>query len=144
VIVTIHSGEVSFSTQRRMEVLDITDKVRRAVEESGIRDGLVNLCIPHTTAAIAVNEHDTDLWEDILTTFERLVPIKADYRHNAKYGWSSREQNAHAHILNCLIKPNVTVPLKNGRIQLGTWQSILFIEMDGSRTRTVHVQVIGE
>jgi len=139
-----HFGEVSFSTRKRMEILDITEKVRRVVEESGITNGLVNLWVSHTTAAIAVNEHDTDLWEDILTAFERLVPIRAEYRHNAKYGWSSREQNAHAHILNCLIKPNVTIHLKNGRMRLGTWQSILFIEMDGSRTRTVHVEVMGE
>jgi secondary thiamine-phosphate synthase enzyme len=140
----VHSGEISLSTGNRMEVLDITGKVERVVEEAGVKNGMVNLWISHTTAAIAVNEHDTDLWEDILAAFERLVPLKADYRHNAKYGWSSREQNAHAHILNCLIKPNVTIPLSGGRIQLGTWQAILFIEMDGSRTRTVHVQVMGE
>ncbi len=127
-----------------MEILDITGETSRAVEESGIKDGLVNLWVPHATAAIAVNEHDTDLWTDILAAFERLVPIRADYRHNAKYGWNPHEQNSHAHILNCLIKPNVTVPLKSGRMLLGTWQSVLFIEMDGPRTRTVHVHVMGE
>jgi len=139
-----YSGEVSLSTQKRIEVLEITDQVRKIVEESGVENGLVILWVPHTTAAIAVNEHDTDLWEDILAAFERLVPVKSDYRHNAKYGWSPGEQNAHAHILNCLIKPNVTIPVREGRMQLGTWQSILFIEMDGSRTRTVYVQVMGE
>jgi len=140
----IHSKEVSFSTRKRMEILDITEKIRKVVDESGVKNGLVNLWVPHATAAIAVNEHDVDLWEDILAAFERLVPIKADYRHNAKYGWSSGEQNGHAHILNCLIKPDITIPLENGRMQLGTWQSILFIEMDGSRTRTVQVHIMGE
>jgi len=125
-------------------ILDVTGDVRSIVEESNVKNGLVNLWVPHATAAIAVNEHDTDLWEDILKTFERLVPIKDDYRHNAKYSWTAGEQNAHAHILNCLIKPNVTIPVENGRMQLGTWQSILFIEMDGPRTRRVHVQVMGE
>jgi len=139
-----HFGEVPFHTRKRMEILDITENVRRVVEESGVRNGLVNVWVPHATAALAVNEHDTDLWEDILASFEKLVPLKADYRHNAKYGWTPGEQNAHAHILNCMIKPDVTIPLKNSMMQLGTWQSILLIEMDGSRTRTVQVQVMGE
>jgi len=140
----VHFQEISLRTRKRMEILDITESVQKAVGESGIRNGLVGLWVPHATAAIAVNEHDTDLWEDILVAFERLVPLKADYRHNAKYEWTPSEQNAHAHILNSLIKPDVTIPLRAGRVQLGTWQSILFIEMDGSRTRTVNVEVIGE
>jgi len=139
-----HHTILSLTTQKRMMILDVTGDVRSIVEESNVKNGLVNLWVPHATAAIAVNEHDTDLWEDILKTFERLVPIKDDYRHNAKYSWTAGEQNAHAHILNCLIKPNVTIPVENGRMQLGTWQSILFIEMDGPRTRRVHVQVMGE
>ncbi len=140
----VHSGDVSLHTRKRMEILDITEDVQKVVKESGIENGLVSLWVPHATAAIAVNEHDIDLWEDILVAFERLVPLKADYRHNAKYGWTPGEQNAHAHILNSLIKPDVAIPLRAGRMQLGTWQSILFIEMDGSRTRTVNVQVMGE
>jgi len=127
-----------------MEVIDVTSRVSEIVERSGVKNGLANVWIPHTTAAIAVNEHDTDLWDDILAVMEKLVPIKGNYRHNAKYGWIPREQNAHAHILNCLIKPAVTLPIENGRMLIGTWQSILFIEMDGPRTRTVYVHVLGE
>ncbi|MCW4025964.1 MAG: secondary thiamine-phosphate synthase enzyme YjbQ, partial [Candidatus Bathyarchaeota archaeon] len=112
--------------------------------ESGISDGLANLWVPHSTAAVAVNEHDTDLWEDILSAIGRLVPVKGGYRHNAKYGWSSREQNAHAHILNCMINSDVNIPLQGGRLQLGTWQSILFMELDGPRTRSIRIQVMGE
>ncbi len=140
----LHVGKISFPTRRRMEILDITDRVVRTVEESSGTEGLVNVWVPHATAAVAVNENDADLWEDILVAFERLVPIKAEYQHNAKYGWSPGEQNAHAHILNCLLKPDVMIPLMNGRMQLGTWQSILFIEMDGPRSRTVHVQVMAQ
>jgi len=140
----IHRGEFSVSTRKRMEIMNVTSNVVKVVEESGIANGLVNIWVPHATAAIAMNEHDTDLWDDILTAFERLVPIKGNYRHNAKYGWTESEQNAHAHILNCLIKPDVTMPLENGKMQLGTWQSILLIEMDGSRTRQIKVQVMGD
>ena len=139
-----HSSSFSIQSRRKMEVIDVTSRVSEIVERSGVKNGLANVWIPHTTAAIAVNEHDTDLWDDILTVMEKLVPIKGNYRHNAKYGWIPREQNAHAHILNCLIKPAVTLPIENGRMLIGTWQSILFIEMDGPRTRTVYVHVLGE
>ncbi|MEM2915584.1 MAG: secondary thiamine-phosphate synthase enzyme YjbQ [Candidatus Bathyarchaeia archaeon] len=137
-------SEVSVSTRKKMEVLNVTGKISEIIEKSKIKNGLVNIWVPHATATIAVNEHDTDLWEDVLTAMERLVPTKADYRHNSKYGWNPLEQNAHAHILNCLIKPNVVIPLEEGKMQLGTWQSILFIEMDGPRTRSIYVQIIGE
>jgi secondary thiamine-phosphate synthase enzyme len=140
----IFHKEFAISTHKRMEIQDITNIVANVVEESRIVNGLVHLWVPHATAAIAVNEHDTDLWDDILTALERLAPINGNYRHNAKYSWTESEQNAHAHILNCLIKPSVTVPLENRKMQLGTWQSVLFIEMDGPRTRQIQVQVIGE
>ncbi len=134
----------SVSTHKRMEILDVTSNVAKIINESGIANGIVHVWVLHATAAVAVNEHDTDLWIDILEAFSHLVPIKGNYRHNARYSWTEGEQNAHAHILNCLIKPNVTVPLENGEMQLGTWQSILLIEMDGPRTRSICVQVIGE
>ncbi len=127
-----------------MEIQDITDSAAKIVGESKVVNGLVNLWVPHATAAVAVNEHDEELWDDILVAFERLAPMDGSYRHNAKYSWSESEQNAHAHILNCLIKPDVTMPLENGRMRLGTWQSVLFIEMDGPRTRHVQVQIMGE
>jgi len=140
----IYRKEFTISTHKRMEIQDITNTVANVVEESRIVNGLVHLWVPHATAAIAVNEHDTDLWDDILTALEHLAPINDNYRHNAKYSWTASEQNAHAHILNCLVKSSVTVPLENGKMQLGTWQSALFIEMDGPRTRQIQVQVIGE
>lgn len=139
-----HIGEISFHTKKKTEILDMTQDVGRIVKESGVKDGLVNLWAPHATAALAVNEHDLDLWEDILSAMRKLVPVEADYRHNAKYGSIPHEQNAHAHILNCMIKPDVTVPLHDGKMQLGTWQSILFIELDGPRSRSISVQIMGE
>ncbi|RJS79090.1 YjbQ family protein [Candidatus Bathyarchaeota archaeon] len=139
-----HSRSISLETGRRLEVLDITSDVRRVVRESNIRRGLVNLWIPHTTAAITINEHDPDLWDDILKTILRLVPLEGEYRHNLKYRWLPREQNAHAHILSSLMKPSLTIPLDGGMLQLGSWQAILFIELDGPRSRTVHVTVMGE
>jgi len=140
----IHVEDISLKTEKKMEILDVTHDVEKIVGESGIKNGLVNLWIPHATAALAVNEHDLDLWDDILSTMRKLVPVEADYRHNTKYAWTPREQNAHAHIINCIVKPNAVIPLHDGRMQLGTWQSILFIELDGPRSRSIHVQIMGE
>lgn len=139
-----HSSEFYIQSRRKIEIINITGKVGEVAERSGIRNGLINVWVPHTTATITVNENDPDLWEDIIATMGRLVPIKGDYRHNAKYGWIPSEQNAHAHILNSLIKPCVTIPMRDGQMLLGTWQSILFIEMDGPQMRTVQVHIIGE
>lgn len=136
--------EISLETRKKMEILDVTRDVLRIIRESEVRNGIVNLWTPHATTAVAVNEHDIDLWEDILSAMKKLVPIEADYRHNAKYRGVPQEQNAHAHILNCMIKPNVTMPFSEGKMELGPWQSLLFIEMDGPRSRSLHVQVIGE
>lgn len=140
----MHLVELSVRSKERMQIINVTSEVSGIVERSGIRNGFVNLWVPHTTAAITVNEHDPDLWIDILAVMKKIAPIEGDYRHNAKYRWIPGEQNAHAHILSSLIKPSVTIPVTGGGMLLGTWQSILFIEMDGPQTRTIQVQVIGE
>jgi secondary thiamine-phosphate synthase enzyme len=113
------------------------------VSESKIDTGLVRLWVTHTTATVALNEHDPALWEGILSTLTRLIPVNSDYRHNAKYKWTSRELNAHAHLLNCIMKANVMIPLHQAKMVLGTWRSILFLEFDGPRSRYPYVQIVG-
>lgn len=140
----VHLEEIHIKSRERMQIIDVTGNVSGVIERSGVRNGVVNLWVPHTTATIIVNEHDQDLWVDILTVMEKIAPIKGDYRHNAKYRWAPGEQNAHAHILNSLMKPSIAIPIVDGGMLLGTWQSILFVEMDGPQTRTIYVQVIGE
>lgn len=139
-----YNNTIPLRTQKRLEIIDVLDRVNLIVRASRIENGLVNAWTRHTTAVLAINENDTSLWKDVLSTFTRLVPIELDYHHNLKYKGLVGEQNAHAHILNCLIKPDVTIPLKKGKMALGTWQTILFIELDGPRTRTIEIQVMGE
>jgi len=139
-----YSSEFSVQSKRKVEIIDVTGNVSGLVERSGIKNGFASIWVPHTTATITVNERDPDLWEDMLTVMERLVPQRGSYRHNAKYSWIPSEQNAHAHILSSLIKPSITLPIVDGQIMLGTWQSILFIELDGPRLRTVQVYLMGE
>jgi len=131
-------------TGKRLEIIDITNYIEKIVRKSGIKEGILIVFEPHTTAAITINENDPDLFEDLLHIYTKIAPIEQRYKHNLKYAGVSGEQNAHAHILSSLIKPSVIVPITNGRIQLGTWQRILFIEMDGPRTRSIHVKVMGE
>ena len=141
---SIHHDAFSVTTQKKLEIIDITRYVRSVVHDSQITHGLISIWIRHTTAALMVNERDPSLWHDILSAFTELVPLNAKYQHNMKYAGIAGEQNAHAHILNALIKPDVTIPLRSGNIALGTWQAILFLELDGPRKRMRDVQVIGE
>ncbi|MEM1514732.1 MAG: secondary thiamine-phosphate synthase enzyme YjbQ [Candidatus Bathyarchaeia archaeon] len=140
----VHLVDLSIKSKEKMQIINVTGEVGGIIERSGIKNGLINLWVPHTTAAITVNENDPDLWMDILAVMEKIAPTRGNYRHNAKYKCVPGEQNAHAHILSSLIKTFITIPIVDGRMLLGTWQSILFIEMDGPRTRTIHVQIIGE
>jgi len=131
-------------TGKRLEVIDITNDVEKIIRESGIKEGILIVFEPHTTAAITINENDPELFEDLINIYTKIAPIEQRYQHNLKYEGVPGEQNAHAHIISSLIKPSVIVPITDGRTQLGTWQRILFIEMDGPRTRNVYVKVIGE
>lgn len=140
----IYNGVFSLRTTKRLGIIDVSKEVNTVVMDSGIGDGLANVWVIHTTAALMINESDPSLWDDILSTLIRLIPIEVNYSHNYRYRGISGEQNAHAHILNCIIKPETTIPIKNGRMSLGKWQSILFIELDGPRTRSVNIQVMGE
>ncbi len=137
----VFEEKIRVETKNKLEVLDITEEIKRVVSKSKVTHGLVVLWTPHTTAAVTINESDSDLWIDILETYKKLVPTSGSYRHNLKYQGIPSEQNAHAHILNSLIKPYLVIPLVNGKMTLGTWQSILFIELDGGRRREVVIYI---
>jgi len=122
-------------TSRKEEMLDITEAVQRVVDESGVEDGLCCVFVPHTTAAVTINENaDPTVKEDILNATTRLVPKNWNYKH--------LEGNAHAHIKASLFGSNVLIPVVQRRLLLGTWQGIFFCEFDGPRSRTVSVKVL--
>jgi secondary thiamine-phosphate synthase enzyme len=123
---------LSIKTQAKQEIVDITERVARVVRESALSDGLCTIFVPHTTAAITINENaDPAVKEDILNALGRLVPAGPHYKH--------AEGNAHAHIRASLLGHSVTVPIEAGKLTLGTWQGILFCEFDGPRQREVWV-----
>jgi len=127
--------QLTLSTARREEFLDITAEVAQAVRESGLSDGAALVYSPHTTAGITINEGaDPDVKRDMLAHLAHLVPNRADFRH--------AEGNSDAHIKTSLMGPSQLVPVSGGRLQLGTWQKIYFCEFDGPRRRTVLVQFL--
>ncbi|TMF90118.1 MAG: YjbQ family protein [Chloroflexi bacterium] len=124
-------------TSRREEAIDVTERVRRAIAESGIREGTCTVFAPHTTCAIAVNEgHDPAVMEDFLNHMRELVPREAGFEH--------AEGNSDSHIKALLVGPSATVPITAGALTLGQWQSIFMCEFDGPRERSLWVSVTGE
>ena len=131
--------EITFSTSKRFEIRDISEKVYEIFQKSGIKNGLILVFAPHATAAIILNENENGLKNDILNILKELVPPEDKYMHDIY------DNNAHAHILSSIIKPFVILPIKDGKIIRGTWQNIMFIELDGPRSlRRVVVIVMGE
>ncbi len=120
------------TTRRRTEFVPVTDLVQAAVRDLGLRDGVVTVFVPHTTAGITINENaDPDVVRDLITALERLVPWEGDWAHD--------EGNAAAHVKASLMGSSVRVPVEEGRLRLGTWQGIFLCEFDGPRTRELWV-----
>jgi len=116
-------------------MIDITGQVRSILRESGIESGICCVFVPHTTAAVTINENaDPDVPRDILAQMDRTIPLRGDYLHG--------EGNSAAHIKASLFGASETVIVEKGSLVLGTWQSIFFCEFDGPRTRQVFVQVV--
>ncbi len=135
------SKMITIRTRSRFEIIDITAEVEKIVREADVDNGFVLIHEPHTTAAVTINENDPSLFTDFINIYTKIAPPNGEYEHNRKYMGIPSEQNAHAHIISSLIKPSVVIPVINGRIMLGTWQRVLFIELDGPRTREVNIIV---
>jgi secondary thiamine-phosphate synthase enzyme len=123
------------TTHVRTELVDITSKVQDAVAHSGVSSGICFVYVPHTTAAVTVNEsHDPDVAQDITASLSKFVPHRAGYAHS--------EGNADAHIKSVLVGCCQPIPVDDGRLALGQWQGVFFCEFDGPRQRRVLIQVI--
>jgi secondary thiamine-phosphate synthase enzyme len=122
-------------TQKRTQLVDVTELVRRASEKAGVEDGVCYLYVPHTTAGVIVNEHfDPDVAGDLEGVFERLVPKSGPYRHS--------EGNSDSHAKAALIGTSQMIFIKEGKLALGRWQGIFFCEFDGPRERNLWVKVL--
>jgi secondary thiamine-phosphate synthase enzyme len=129
--------EIKVPTRRRNQLIDITGEIRKSISESGIAEGMCHIFVPHTTAAVTINEKaDPNVATDIEATMERIVPHGWDYRHS--------EGNSDAHIKSTFVGVTEHVIVRDGAPLLGTWQAVFFCEFDGPRTRRCVVQVTGE
>ena len=124
-------------TKGRTEFLDLTSQIQAALQESGVREGLCHLFVPHTTAAVTINENaEPSVKADILMVLNKLISDHEPYRH--------LEGNSPAHIKASLIGPQLTLMVSGGRLVLGTWQGIYFCEFDGPRTRRLHLKIVAD
>jgi secondary thiamine-phosphate synthase enzyme len=126
----------TFVTKGEIDFVDLTNKVGSAVAKSGIKNGIVHVFAPHATGILILTENDYPLLKDIELFLENLVPRNEDYNHPS---------NAHAHLRSMMFPPDKTLPIINGIVEFGTWQSLLFVETDVyPRKRTIIIQVLGE
>jgi len=122
-------------THSRTEMIDITDDVQAALREAGVRDGFCMVFVPHTTAAVTINENaDPTVKDDMLKVINKIIPWDDGYRH--------LEGNSAAHIKSTLVGASELVAVAGGKLQLGTWQGLFFCEFDGPRRRKVHLHFI--
>ena len=127
----------TITTTKRIEMIDITGKIRTVISENDWSDGVITVYCPHTTAAVTINEAaDPSVQSDILNTLAKLVPYRDNYQH--------MEGNSDAHVKASIIGPSEQVMVQHGRLVLGTWQGIFFCEFDGPRERKCHIHFRGD
>jgi secondary thiamine-phosphate synthase enzyme len=128
---------LSVKTRERTELIDITSDINQLIQKSGTDQGLCMIYVPHTTAAVTINESaDPSVKSDILMTLNQIIPWEANYRH--------LEGNSPAHIKSTLVGSSELIAIENRRLILGTWQGIFFCEFDGPRSRKVNVRIMEE
>ena len=128
---------LSVKTRERTELVDITSEIQDLVRKSGVEQGLCMLFVPHTTAAVTINESaDPTVKSDMLKVLNQVIPWDADYRH--------LEGNSAAHIKTTLVGSSELIAIENQRLVLGTWQGVFFCEFDGPRSRKLHIRIIEE
>jgi secondary thiamine-phosphate synthase enzyme len=134
---------VDWITSERMQLLNITDRVNELVRKSGIRDGVIHMQSLHTTTAIFLNEWQDALVHDVKRFFEEVVEREQYYRHNDPQFSDCERMNADSHLRGLLMGQTLSLQVRNAAVLLGTWQSIIFAEFDGPRSRSLAVQISG-
>jgi secondary thiamine-phosphate synthase enzyme len=134
---------IEWATGERLELVNITDRINDIVRKSGIREGVVHLQSLHTTTAVFLNEWQEALLEDVRTFFEQIAPAERYWRHNDPQHSDCERSNADAHLRGMMMGQTLCLQVRNSGVLLGTWQSIIFAEFDGPRSRSLAVQVSG-
>ena len=134
-----HTKYLWFNTSKKRELINITNECSKELKESGIREGFMLVSAMHITAGIWVNDNEFGIHQDAMDMLERLAPEGPDYRHHR-----TGEDNGHAHLKNLLMHHQVMIPITDGQMDFGPWQTIFYAEFDGLRKKRVIIKIIGE
>ncbi len=135
----IFSETISLSTKGFSDILDITDRVDTVIGRSKVKNGLVTVFCPGSTGAVTTIEYESGVLKDLQMAIEKIVPSNIAYEHDRRW----RDGNGFSHVRAALMKPSLTIPLVQGRLALGTWQQIVFIDFDNrKREREIIIQVL--
>ena len=138
------SASITLTTEEGTEVSDITKRVRDAVQQLPVATGIALVNTLHTTCALFVNEFQAAIVDDLKRMLDRLVPERGGYRHDDPRYSDCERGNGHSHLRAALLGRSIAVPINEGELTLGRFQSIIFAELDGPRSRQISIQVIGE
>ena len=141
--IQMHLDTLSYQTRERLELINISKDLNEVIRKNGMKAGLILVQSLHTTTAVFINEFQQALLDDIKSCLERLVGRMDYWRHNDPKLSECSRQNADAHLRAMVLGHTISVPVRNGEMALGGWQSILLAELDGPRERSIHVQLIG-
>jgi secondary thiamine-phosphate synthase enzyme len=137
----VRTKYLDLTTRGNAHMVDITSNVAGAVKEAGLQNGTVTVFCPSATSALTTIEYESGCLSDLTRLFDEIVPPDAHYAHNARWG----DGNGHSHVRAALLGPSLTVPFVDGRLTLGTWQQIIFVDFDNrARQRRLVVQIMGE
>ncbi len=138
---TVVTKQLSLQTRGEVDILDVTGRVAEAVAESKLKKGIITVFVPGSTGALTTIEYEPGLLQDLPNALERLAPKKLMYEHEKRW----HDGNGHSHVRASIMSPSITVPFVDGRLTLGTWQQLVFVELDvRRRNRNLVLQIIGE
>ena len=140
-MITIRTKKITEKTAGYCDIIDITPKLRDAIEKENISKGLITASVSGSTAALTTIEHEPGLIQDLKEFVERLIPSNRRYHHDDRW----HDDNGFSHLRASLFGPSITIPIENGNPCLGTWQQVILLDFDNRpRTREIIVQLIGE
>jgi secondary thiamine-phosphate synthase enzyme len=138
---TVYGKNLDLHTKGEGDIVNITDEIRSAVRESGLSSGIVTAFVPGSTASITTTEFEPGVFEDLPAALQRIAPREAEYAHHRTWG----DDNGRSHVRASIMGPGITVPFRDERLLLGTWQQIVLVELDTrARRRTLVLQILGE
>ena len=138
---SVYCGEVNIETNGDVDIVDITSDVQDVISKSKIKDGIVCVFVPGSTGSITSIEYEPGLMKDFSRALEKIAPKGIHYDHHETW----HDDNGHSHVRASLMGPSTTFPIKNGKLIHGTWQQLVFVELDtGPRNRNIIVQIVGE